>query len=187
MMVRGYVRFFVPNGKYKKSELDDIIHDPVALEGWMNKGICLKWTRNHTHCHYRANIFTNGQWTCNRHVSSTPGTNGLLMKYDSDTICSICSEKCDDVNQWCITSCSHSFHKKCLVKWANCVYENNAFPSDQTPTRFDSNSYPPKWKKIYTTVVFTCPLCRMELELYGMKPHKKRPHPSEIHFSGRFN
>ena len=143
-MSYGHVRFFIPNGTYSGEAPKDIQHDLVAFREWRNRGVCCKWTRTGNHCHNRAHTFTNGQWTCKRHVSMTPDHNRIATQFSVGGECSICLQAMETIEDGCVTSCSHQFHKKCLLTWVE---------------RFERTSH---------VCDFTCPLCRNELRIGGL-------------------
>ena len=132
-------------GTYKKSGcLPEEVHkDPYEYRQYQIRGICLQWTKQKTHCHYKANTYTNGEWTCERHKEKVAGCHPLEGKYKEscNSTCSICLQTYSCIEEWCITTCEHVYHKECVLKW-------------EQKSRGASGK-------------FECPQCRQELRVYG--------------------
>lgn len=146
----GWVRFHVANGTYTSSSIpNEIYHDLFEKNNleWrtlMNDDMCKKSTKAGPCCKNKANTFTNGHWTCKKHAShvSIPTTNFVETKVTPTDSCELCNKSISNIETACISSCSHVFHKTCLLKYVA------SFP-------------------MYEECRFYCPTCRHELCLYG--------------------
>ena len=110
-------------------------------------GLCKKCTKNGTVCTNKANTFTNGHWTCKKHAShiSIPTETFIQKTFNEcDKKCVHCDNPIDHIDDFCVTSCNHVFHKQCLFQYIS------------------------KQTHILPDTLFNCPRCYQELQIFGL-------------------
>ena len=157
----GWVRFSIPNGSYDiDAPPPEFYHDLIEKNNleWkviQNVKACKKTAKSSgACCAHPVNTYTNGHWTCKKHAShptipTETSLQELFRKTDaSNRCCRRCREPVASVDDLCVTSCRHWFHKECL--WKHIRSSTHHYRVDPEETHF------------------ACPECRHPLHLFGM-------------------